>query len=195
MEYVRESDFEVDHNRHNEGTWESKGSLHHIDSKTDLDFESSDPFFEYTFKIQQNLSLTWCQLMPEARPRKKVWSFRWDSVGRRKKSFLPVSSTTPERNSFMVDIQVQYMSATWGKVLLSDQTFWKRSWVSLTTLQWRASRPSTGTRLLTSAAETLWETWSSILTTNVIAFSQRQWNIQDSDSKQGAWLNRVESGQ
>lgn len=58
MEYVNESDFEVDHNRHKEGTLSSPGSLHHIESKTDLDFESSDPFFEYTFKMQQNLSLT-----------------------------------------------------------------------------------------------------------------------------------------
>lgn len=57
MEYVKANDFELDHDRQMEPPAFSTSTLHHIESKTDLDIESSDPFFEYSFKIEQNMSL------------------------------------------------------------------------------------------------------------------------------------------
>jgi hypothetical protein len=57
MEYVKANDFELDHDKQLDVPAFSTSSLHHFESKTDLDIESNDPFFEYTFKIQQNLSL------------------------------------------------------------------------------------------------------------------------------------------
>ena len=57
MEYVKAKDFELDHDKQYDPPVFSTSTLHHFESKTDLDIESNDPFFEYTFKIQQNLSL------------------------------------------------------------------------------------------------------------------------------------------
>jgi hypothetical protein len=57
MEYVKAKDFELDHDKTYDAPAFSTSSLQHIESKTDLDIESNDPFFEYTFKIQQNLTL------------------------------------------------------------------------------------------------------------------------------------------
>lgn len=59
MEYVKEKDFEVGNRQHTTDSTGRLESLRHFDSRTDLDLETNDPFFEYTFKIQQNLSLTY----------------------------------------------------------------------------------------------------------------------------------------